>query len=84
MKSVLVRLPDDLVSEAQAAGLLAEKSLADLLRRALRERSSRTHVQPHRSSRSLQLPVYRGRSGLAEGIDPLSNRSIADAAGDDT
>jgi hypothetical protein len=30
-----------------------------------------------------RLPVYYGRSGLAPGIEPLSNRSMLDAADDD-
>jgi len=40
MTSVTVSLPDDLVQQAQAAGLLDERGLATLLRRALREQSA--------------------------------------------
>ena len=36
------------------------------------------------SGKPVSLPVYRGKSGLAKGIDPTSNRSMLDAAGDDT
>jgi hypothetical protein len=44
MTSVTVVLPDDLAKQAQAAGLLAEGSLADLIRRALREQSSESTI----------------------------------------
>jgi len=29
------------------------------------------------------LPIYRGQGGVAKGIDPTSNRSMLEAAGDD-
>lgn len=84
MKSVYVRLPDDLAREALAAGLLADKPLEEIIRRALRDQigvsdgSRRTPAQP------VRLPIYQGKGGVAKGIDPLSNRSMMDAAGDDT
>jgi hypothetical protein len=85
MKSVLVKLPDDLANDAQAAGLLGDKPIEDLIRRALRERVSDSSVSNERTgASSFRLPVYRGKSGLAKGIDPSSNRSMLDAAGDDT
>lgn len=85
MKSVLVRLPEELVSEAQAAGLLADKPFEDLIRRALREQASGASINTRKGGgRPLQLPVYRGKGGLAKGIDPRSNRSMLDAADDDT
>lgn len=40
MKSVTVILPDDLAKQAQAAGLLAESRLEELLRRALHEQNA--------------------------------------------
>lgn len=40
MTAVTVVLPDDLAKQAQAAGLLGEKSLEELIRRALQEQST--------------------------------------------
>lgn len=40
MTRITVSLPDDLAQQAQAAGLLDERGLATLLRRALREQSA--------------------------------------------
>lgn len=41
VKYVTVTLPDDLASEAQAAGLLGSKSLEHLIRQALRQRAAK-------------------------------------------
>lgn len=40
MTRVTVSLPDDLAQQAQAAGLLSERAVEQLLRRALREQSA--------------------------------------------
>ncbi len=40
MTEVTVSLPDDLARQAQAAGLLSERAVERLLRRALREQSA--------------------------------------------
>jgi len=40
MTHITVSLPDELAQQAQAAGLLDERGLTALLRRALREQSS--------------------------------------------
>ena len=31
----------------------------------------------------VRLPVYNGRGGLAAGVDPLSNKAMLSALGDD-
>jgi len=36
------------------------------------------------ASKAPRLPVYRGKGGLLPGIDPTSNRSLFDAADNDT
>ena len=41
----------------------------------------RAHEAPQRGK--LRLPVFKGRGGLVTGVDPLSNKSMADALGDD-
>jgi hypothetical protein len=54
MKSVIVLLPDDLVRAAQDAGLLADKRLEELIRRALADQpSTRMNREPHHVQRSL-------------------------------
>ena len=45
----------------------------------LRLRASAT-VAPRRRAR---LPVFKGRGGLVAGVDPLSNKSMLEALGDD-
>jgi hypothetical protein len=32
----------------------------------------------------LRLPVFKGRGGLVAGVDPLSNKAMLEALGDDT
>jgi hypothetical protein len=44
MTPVPVVLPDDLAKQAQAAGLLAEGSLTELIRRALKEQNSSSPI----------------------------------------
>ena len=41
----------------------------------------RTQAAPQRGK--LRLPVFKGRGGLAAGVDPLSNKGILAALGDD-
>ena len=44
MTPVTVSLPDDLAQQAQAAGLLTESALEQLLRRALRQSHARARL----------------------------------------
>ena len=64
MKTTL-DIDDDLLKKAKVLAARERKSLTGLVEEALRLRLRR---------RRLALPVYRGRSGLAKGIDPLSLR----------
>jgi hypothetical protein len=41
----------------------------------------RSQVAPQRGK--LRLPVFKGRGGLAAGVDPLSNKAMLAALGDD-
>jgi hypothetical protein len=79
MKTTL-DIDDDLLVKAKAVSARERKCLTawgeEGLR--LRLRGRRSFV----SGRSQPLPGYRGRGGLAKGIDPTSNRSLLDAAGD--
>jgi hypothetical protein len=75
-------IDDDLLIKAKAVSARERKSLTALIEEGLRLRL-RARRAPS-AARPSPLPVYRGKSGLAEGIDPTSNRSMLDAAGDDT
>ncbi|HEY5759931.1 MAG TPA: DUF2191 domain-containing protein [Steroidobacter sp.] len=81
MKTTL-DIDDELLVKAKAFSARERKSLTALIEEGLRLRlRARSHKEPR--SR-LSLPIYAGQSGLAKGIDPTSNRSMLDAAGDDT
>lgn len=80
MKTTL-DLNDDLVLEAKALAARRRTSLTRLVEEGLRLRlSAARQPAPHPTRR---LPVLKGRGGLVAGVDPLSNRALLDAAGDD-
>ena len=81
MKTTL-DIDDELLVKAKAVAARERKSLTALIEEGLRLRLRGRRALV--SGRSQPLPVYRGKSGLAKGIDPTSNRSMLDAAGDDT
>lgn len=81
MKTTL-DLDDELLVRAKALAAREGRSLTALIEDGLRlrlrfRRKSGGHVSEP------AIAVYRGRGGLADGIDPLSNRSLEDAADDD-
>lgn len=78
MKTTL-NIDDELLARAKALAVREHKSVTRLIEEglALRMRSSDAG-ETARSAR--KIPVYRGRGGLAQGIDPLSNESLFDAA----
>lgn len=81
MKTTL-DIDDDLLIKAKALSAREKKSLTMLIEEGLRlrlRRRARASGKP-----PVRLPVYRGKGGLARGIDPTSNRSMFEAAGDDT
>jgi len=79
MKTTL-DLDDRLLARAKALAARERKSLTSLIEEGLRLR-----MRPRAASRAVAkpLPAFAGHGGLAAGIDPLSNRSLADAADDD-
>jgi hypothetical protein len=81
MKTTL-DLDDGLLKKAKARAAREGTSLTLLieegLRLRLRQRATVTPASPGR------LPVYKGRGGVAVGVDPRSNRSMFEATGDDT
>jgi hypothetical protein len=80
MKTTL-DINDELLVRAKAASARERKSLTALIEEGLRLRLRRTGSG--RRSRSKALAVYRGKGGLVAGVDPLSNRSMLDAADSD-
>lgn len=76
MKTTL-DIDDRLLREAKAAGAREGKSLTRLIEEglALRLRPPRAHP----AKGKITLPVFKGCTGLAPGIDPGSNRAMYDA-----
>jgi plasmid stability protein len=81
MKTTL-DLDDELLVRAKALAAREGRSLTALIEDGLRLRLRVRRGAAGRIAEP-QLAVYRGRGGLAAGVDPLSNRSLEDAADDD-
>jgi hypothetical protein len=79
MKTTLY-INDQLLAEAKALAAQQRTSLTRLVEEGLRLRL-RAQSAPQRSN--LRLPVFNGHGGLAAGVDPLSNKAMLEALGDD-
>ena len=79
MKTTL-DLNDQLLADAKALAVRQRTSLTRLIEEGLQLRL-RAHEAPQRAR--LRLPVFKGRGGLVTGVDPLSNKAMLDALGDD-
>lgn len=77
MKTTL-DIDDELLVRAKALSARERTSLTALIEEGLRLRLRR----PAATKRVKHLVIHRGKGGLATGIDPLSNRSLLDAADD--
>jgi hypothetical protein len=75
-------LDDDLLARAKALAARERTSLTTLIEEGLRLRLRLRRRGPSRPP-AARLAVFQGRGGLIEGIDPLSNRSLTEAADDD-
>ena len=75
MKTTL-DLNDALLTEAKTLAAQKRTSLTRLIEEGLqlRLRAMRAPARP------VRLPVYRGKGGLAPGLDGLSNKALLDAA----
>ena len=81
MKTTL-DIDDRLLVRAKAEAARARTSLTRLIEEGL---SLRLRPRPARAGKAkIVLPVFSGGGGLAPGIDPLSNKSMFDAADEDT
>jgi hypothetical protein len=80
MKTTL-DINDQLLADAKALAAQQRTSLTRLIEEGLQLRL-RAQAAPARQ-RAARLPVFKGRGGLVAGVDPLSNKSLLDALGDD-
>ena len=77
---ITLDLDDELLERAKALAAREGRSLTALIEDGLRLRLRRQGTEKVVGP---DIAVYEGRSGLVPGVDPLSNRSLADAADDD-
>ena len=80
MKTTL-DIDDSLLANAKAFAAQQRTTLTRLIEEGLqlRLRSSQGAVKSGRR----KIPVFKGRGGLVAGVNPISNKSMLDAAGDD-
>jgi len=80
MKTTL-NLNDQLLADAKALAAQQRTSLTRLIEEGLQLRlRAKTGPAAHDK---VQLPVYKGHGGLVEGVNPLSNKALLEALGDD-
>ncbi len=75
MKTTL-DLNDALLTEAKSLAAQQRTSLTRLIEEGLQLRLHARRVP----GKPVRLPVYRGKGGLAPGLDGLSNKALLDAA----
>lgn len=80
MKTTL-NLNDQLLADAKALAAQQRTSLTRLIEEGLQMRL-RAKESPSKRRR-IRLPVFKGRGGLVKGVDPLSNKALLEALGDD-
>ena len=80
MKTTL-NLNDQLLADAKALAAQQRTSLTRLIEEGLQLRL-RANVAAGKQRR-VRLPVFKGRGGLVAGVNPLSNKALLEALGDD-
>ncbi len=80
MKTTL-DIDDQLLSEAKAFAAHQRMSLTRLIEEGLHLRLRSRPATGRREK--VALPLLKGRGGLVAGIDPLSNKALLEALGDD-
>ena len=81
MKTTL-DLNDQLLVDAKALAARQRTSLTRLIEEGLQLRLRAKAVSYRRGQ--VHLPVFKGRGGLMNGVDPLSNKSLLKALEDDS
>lgn len=80
MKTTL-NLNDQLLADAKALAARQRTSLTRLIEEGLQLRLRANEGTAARAR--VSLPVFQGRGGLVKGVDPLSNKALLEALGDD-
>lgn len=80
MMKTTLDINDQLLADAKTLAAQQRTSLTRLIEEGLQLRL-RTQAAPQRGK--LRLPVFKGRGGLAAEVDPLSNKAMLAALGDD-
>ena len=79
MKTTL-DINDQLLANAKALAAQQRTSLTRLIEEGLQ---MRLRAQKAPQPGKVRLPVFKGRGGLVAGVDPLSNKAMLEALGDD-
>lgn len=80
MKTTL-DLNGKLLADAKVLAARRRTSLTQLIEEGLQLRLRVASTPP--AGRATRIPVHRGTGGLVRGVDPLRNKSMLQAAGDD-
>ena len=80
MKTTL-NLNDQLLADAKALAAQQRTSLTRLIEEGLQLRL-RANSNPAPLGK-VRIPVFKGRGGLVKGVNPLSNKALLQALGDD-
>lgn len=74
-------LNDQLLADAKALAAQQRTTLTRLIEEGLQLRLRAKAASANREP--VRLPVFKGRGGLVAGVDPLSNKALLEALGDD-
>ena len=80
MKTTL-NINDALLADAKSLAAQQRTTLTRLVEEGLQLRLRSSHSAP--VTRHRKIPVFKGRGGLAAGLDGLSNNALLDAASND-
>ena len=80
MKTTL-NINDQLLANAKTLAAQQQTTLTRLIEEGLQLRLQAQSAAAPRTR--LRLPVYQGRGGLVAGVDPLGNKALLAALGDD-
>lgn len=82
MKTTL-DLNDQLLADAKALAAQQRTSLTRVIEEGLQLRlRAKKSLMPGARAK-VRLPAFKGRGGLVAGVNPLSNKALLEAAGDD-
>ena len=81
MKTTL-DLNDQLLADAKALAAQQRTSLTRVVEEGLQLRL-RAKAATSGARAKVRLPTFKGRGGLVAGVNPLSNKALLEAAGDD-